>query len=99
VGRQLLSLRALPVRDRSPRHRALTGVRLRPETNGVIEKFLQTLEQQVPWIERFDTLEQLRARVRAFAALLNKHWLLERHGDRLPRQPRAALTAAEPAMA
>ena len=40
------------------------------------------------WIERFDTLEQLRARVRAFAELFNDHWLLERHGYRLPCQAR-----------
>jgi putative transposase len=32
-----------------------------PETNGVVEKFLQTLKEQVLWIERFDTLAQLRA--------------------------------------
>lgn len=31
--------------------------RYEPETNGVVEKFM-------PWIERFDTLEQRRARVR-----------------------------------
>jgi transposase InsO family protein len=26
-----------------------------PETNGVVEKFIQTLKQQLLWIERFDT--------------------------------------------
>ena len=31
-----------------------------PETNGCVEKFIQTLKEQVLWIERFDTLEQLR---------------------------------------
>lgn len=63
-----------------------------PETNGVVEKFLQTLKEQVLWIERFDTLEQLRARMREFAELFNEQWLLERHGYRSPRQARAALT-------
>jgi hypothetical protein len=38
----------------------------------------------VPWIERFDTLEQLRARIREFARDYNKHWLLERHGTAHP---------------
>ena len=38
-----------------------------PETNGIVEKFIQTLKEQVLWIERFDTLEQLRARIRQFA--------------------------------
>jgi putative transposase len=31
-----------------------------PETNGVVEKFIQTLKEQVLWIERFDTLAELR---------------------------------------
>ena len=43
------------------------------------------------WIERFDTLEQLRARIRRFTADYNEHWLLERHGYRTPRQARERL--------
>ena len=43
------------------------------------------------WIERFETLEHLRARVRQFAADYSEHWLLERHGYRTPRQARDAL--------
>src|SRR5439155_12162640 len=35
-----------------------------PETNGCVERFIQTLKEQILWIERFDTLEQLRARIR-----------------------------------
>src|SRR3954451_18943538 len=70
-----------------------------PETNGVVEKFLQTLKEQVLWIERFDTLEQLRARVRQFARDYNEHWLLARHGYRSPHQARAALTAPDAALA
>ena len=69
-----------------------------PETNGVVEKFLQTLKQQVLWIDRFDTLEQLRTRVRQFAHDFNEHWLLERHGYRSPRQARAALTSPQSAL-
>ena len=68
-----------------------------PETNGVVEKFIQTLKAQVLWIERIDTLEQLRARIRQFAADYNEHSLLERHGYRTPRQAREAL--GQPAMA
>jgi putative transposase len=79
--------------DRSP------ALVYEPETNGVVEKFLQTLKEQILWIERFDTLEQLRAGVRAFAELFNEHWLLERHGYRTPRQARAALTGPHAALA
>jgi putative transposase len=62
-----------------------------PETNGIVEKLIQTLKQQLLWIERFDTLAELRARVRQFAHDYNQHWLLERHGYRTPRQARDAL--------
>jgi putative transposase len=79
--------------DRSP------AFHYEPETNGVVEKFLQTLKEQVLWIERFDTLEQLRTRVRQFAADFNEHWLLERHVYRTPRQARAILTGPQTALA
>ena len=46
------------------------------------------------WIERFDTLEQLRARIRRFASDYNQHWLLERHGHRTPAQARKRLRQA-----
>jgi putative transposase len=74
--------------ERSP------AFRYEPETNGVVEKFIQTLKEQVLWIERFDTLEQLRARIRQFARDYNEHWLLERHGYRSPRQAGDALRQA-----
>lgn len=40
------------------------------------------------WIERFETLEELRAAVRAFGRLYNREWLLERHGYRTPVEAR-----------
>ena len=43
------------------------------------------------WIERFETVDQLRTRIRAFAADYNERWLLERLGYRTPRQARDAL--------
>lgn len=65
-----------------------------PETNGCVEKFIQTLKEQVLWIERFDTLDELRARIRQFARDFNRHWLLERHGYRTPTQARETLRQA-----
>jgi transposase InsO family protein len=65
-----------------------------PETNGCVEKFNQTLKEQVLWIERFDTLDELRTRIRAFAETFNEHWLLERHGYRTPRQAAHAMRQA-----
>jgi putative transposase len=65
-----------------------------PQTNGCVEKFNQTLKQQVLWIERFDTLDELRTPIRQFAEDFNEHWLLERHGYRTPRQAAHAMQQA-----
>jgi putative transposase len=62
-----------------------------PETNGCAEKAIQTLKEQVLWVERFDTLEQLRAAVRAFGRRFNAEWLIERHGFRTPTEAREHL--------
>ena len=72
---------------RSPAHH------YEPETNGCAEKFIQTLKEQVLWIERFATFEELRARVREFDHDYNEHWLLERHGYRTPAEAREHLLA------
>jgi putative transposase len=62
-----------------------------PETNGCAEKFIQTLKEQVLWIERFDTFEVLRNTVRAFTVTYNHEWLLERHDYRTPIEAREHL--------
>jgi len=62
-----------------------------PETNGCIERFMGILKEQVLWIERFETHEALRARVREFACAYNRSWLLERHGYRTPIEAREHL--------
>ncbi|MCA1672776.1 MAG: DDE-type integrase/transposase/recombinase [Actinobacteria bacterium] len=64
-----------------------------PETNGCAEKFIQTLKEQILWIERFATFEELRAAVRQFAGTYNEHWLLERHDYRTPAEAREHLLA------
>jgi transposase InsO family protein len=65
-----------------------------PETNGCAEKAIQTLKEQLLWLERFETLEQLREAVRSFGRLYNREWLLERHGYRTPIEARETLLAA-----
>lgn len=62
-----------------------------PETNGCVERFIQTLKEQLLWIERFESFEQLRCAVRDFARLYNREWLLERHGYRTPAEAREHL--------
>lgn len=66
-----------------------------PETNGVAEKALQTLKEQLLRIERFDTLEKLRQAVRhfgrGFGRTYNEHWLIECHDYRTPIEAREHL--------
>ena len=61
-----------------------------PETNGCAEKAIQTLKEQVLWIERFETLEQLRA---ARARLRPR--LQPALADRTPRLPHPTIEARE----
>jgi len=64
-----------------------------PETNGCAERAIQTLKEQVLWIGRFETLEELRAAVRSFGRLYNREWLLDRHGYRTPIEARELMLA------
>jgi putative transposase len=67
-----------------------------PETNGRAEKAIQTLKEQLLWIERLDTLDELRTAVRAFGRTYNQHWLIERHEYRTPTEAREHLRAERP---
>ena len=70
-----------------------------PETNGCAEKAIQILKEQLLWIERYDTLDELRAAVRAFGRTYNQHWLIERHRYRTPIEAREHLRAMAAAAA
>jgi transposase InsO family protein len=59
-----------------------------PETNGCVERFPGIVKEQILWIERFETFEDLRAAVRSFSRTFNERWLLERHHYRTPAQAR-----------
>ncbi len=64
-----------------------------PETNGCAEKAIQTLKEQLLWVERFESFEELRAAVRSFGRLYNREWLLVRHGYRSAIEAREHLLA------
>jgi transposase InsO family protein len=61
-----------------------------PETNGVIERFFRTMKEQVIHGRVFQTVNDVRHAVRAFAALYNAEWLLEKNGYLSPLDARAA---------
>jgi len=62
-----------------------------PETNGVSERFVKTLKEQLIWVQHFETVEQLRTALLAFKDRYNRGWLVQRHGYRTPAAVRADL--------
>ena len=60
-----------------------------PEGNGVAERAIRTLKEQLLWVRHFATIEELRLALAQFAALYNATWLRERHGNKTPDQIRA----------
>jgi len=60
-----------------------------PEGNGVAERFIRTLKENLLWVKTFDTIEELRAALVEFAHHYNETWLVARHGYRTPAQVRA----------
>ena len=60
-----------------------------PEGNGCAERFIRTLKENLLWIRRFDTVEELRLALIAFRQTYNQSWIIERHGYKTPAQVRA----------
>ena len=59
-----------------------------PEGNGVAERFIRTLKENLLWVRTFDTIEELQAALVEFARRYNETWLVARHGYRTPAQVR-----------
>jgi putative transposase len=66
-----------------------------PEGNGVAERAIRTLKEQLLWVRHFATLEDLRLALAEFATLYNASWLRERHGHKTPDQIRAEQVGLE----
>jgi len=60
-----------------------------PEGNGCAERFIRTLKENLLWLRRFETIEELRQALHAFKDTYNRTWIIERHGYRTPAQVRA----------
>jgi putative transposase len=60
-----------------------------PEGNGCAERFVRVLKENLLWVRRFDTVEELRGALLAFQRTYNQSWIIERHGYKTPAQVRA----------
>ncbi len=60
-----------------------------PEGNGCAERFIRTLKENLLWVRRFATVEELRQALLDFRRRYNQTWIVERHGYRTPAQVRA----------
>jgi putative transposase len=60
-----------------------------PEGNGVAERFIRTLKENLLWVRTFRTTEELRVALIEFAERYNSTWLVARHGYKTPNQVRA----------
>lgn len=67
-----------------------------PEGNGVAERAIRTLKEQLLWVQNFATVEDLRQALASFAAKYNASWLRQRHGHKTPDQIRAEQKGLEP---
>jgi putative transposase len=63
-----------------------------PEGNGVAERFIRTLKENLLWVRTFKTIEELRAELLAFARRYNETWLVARHGYKTPARVREEQT-------
>ena len=59
-----------------------------PECKGCAERFIRTLKENLLWIRRFATIEDLRQTLQNFKQTCDQTWIIERHGYQTPAQVR-----------
>src|SRR5260370_1578 len=67
-----------------------------PEGNGVAERFIRTLKENLLWVRTFDTIEELRAALVKFATRYNDTCIVAPHWYRTPAQVRADQCRLDP---
>ena len=55
-----------------------------PRAKRCVEGFIRTLKENLLWVRRFDTIEDLRLALHAFKDIYNRTWIVERHGCQSP---------------
>lgn len=67
-----------------------------PQGNGIAERFVRTLKENLLWIRHFETVEALRLALLEFQEIYNNHWMIGRHGYKTPAQVKAAQLSSPP---
>jgi transposase InsO family protein len=70
-----------------------------PEGNGIAERFIRTLKENLLWVRPFATVAARVEALQEFKRLYNEQWLIERHGYRSPSQVRREREAPTRAVA
>ena len=65
-----------------------------PETNGVVERFIRTLKEQIVFGRIYQNIDEVRTAVRTYFERYNQHWLIEKNGYRSPAETRRDWMAA-----
>lgn len=59
-----------------------------PQGNGIAERFVRILKENLLWVRHFDTVEELRLALLEFKNNYNRQWIVGRHGYKTPAQVR-----------
>src|SRR5687768_11183340 len=61
-----------------------------PMATAASERVIRTRKENLLWVQRFATIEELRLPLHAFKDSYNQSWIVERHGYQTPAAVRAA---------
>ena len=59
-----------------------------PKGNGIAERFVRLLKENLLWVRTFSTVEELRQALLEFQRTYNDSWIIQRHGYKTPDQVR-----------
>ena len=68
--------------------RSSPSIARRPEGNGYVERFIRTLKEQLHWLTRFASVEELHAALQEFSDRFNNLLMLGRLGCKTPAKHR-----------
>ena len=64
-----------------------------PQGNGISERFVRTLKENLLWVKYFNTAEELKEALHQFKDSYNNKWMIGRHGYKTPAQVRKIQTS------